>query len=574
MSNRHDAIIWDAELYGTPKSFEEASSMSMLLEDKAESQTNLKIQSFLNKLETVAKSMAETREVFESFQNISKTIDTMAAYVLEMPDEDWEYFLQHVVEIAWQNKLIVFYESLSTVFISPKNILPKSNKKIWNTIVDYNSLNLEPDTLKGFERKLSPIIHVKMTKQGFIIKNKKNHEYIKHTQLGHQIIQFEYESYYSKRSVLFLSFITINAVSDIYKKFFYGEDSRLCLGTANIIERDIDFSTKEGLGIFFEEIEKKLFSILACMENNITAVDDLLSQDRYAFFRDYIYNVNKHNGHYAPFLLIAARLANSPRFDELITTFSEPRFGRGINAIEWSKLVNYLQQEIDPNNFIALYQTLLAQRNAIDTDKATFLMTMLPPQQEEELALLKTAWHDKSTGLIWQIGCIGEQVCNENPTGVADLLTWQEVLELLKQPKYKHWRLPTKEELQAVEITQNIMYIANNQIASYSLILDEFTYHWTSNVRSLHDFEYYKKVAPILGDILSRKYVNGHIMSCDSDEYKEIMKLFHVTAEEHDVNFSRFSSRKHRITSDMAFLPRALNEKAAVRLVRDTNKLG
>jgi hypothetical protein len=73
-------------------------------------------------------------------------------------------------------------------------------------------------------------------------------------------------------------------------------------------------------------------------------------------------------------------------------------------------------------------------------------------------------------GLIWQIGCIGEQVCNENPTGVVDLLTWQEVLELLKQPQYKNWRLPTKEELLAVEITQNIMYIANNKIASYTLI--------------------------------------------------------------------------------------------------------
>jgi hypothetical protein len=173
MANRHDVIIWDADAYGVPKTFEEASSMSVLLEDKAESQTNLKILSFLNRLEAVAKSMAETREVFESYQNISKTMDTMAAYVLEMPNEDWEIFLQQVIEIAWQEKLIVFYESLLTVFISPKNILPKSNKKIWNTILDYNSLNLEPDTLKNFEKKLSPIIHVKMIKQGFSIRNKK-----------------------------------------------------------------------------------------------------------------------------------------------------------------------------------------------------------------------------------------------------------------------------------------------------------------------------------------------------------------------------------------------------------------
>jgi hypothetical protein len=80
--------------------------------------------------------------------------------------------------------------------------------------------------------------------------------------------------------------------------------------------------------------------------------------------------------------LIAARLANSPKFNELITIFSEPRFGRGIDAIEWSKLVNYLQQEIDPNNFMALYQTLLAQRKAVDTNKAAFLMTMLPSNKK------------------------------------------------------------------------------------------------------------------------------------------------------------------------------------------------
>jgi hypothetical protein len=70
-------------------------------------------------------------------------------------------------------------------------------------------------------------------------------------------------------------------------------------------------------------------------------------------------------------------------------------------------------------------------------------------------------------------------------------------------------------------------------------------------------------VSPILGEISSRPFANGQIMSCDSDEYKEIMKLFHLTAEEYDVNFSRFSSRKtsHYYRS-MACLPRALDRKS------------
>jgi len=57
-------------------------------------------------------------------------------------------------------------------------------------------------------------------------------------------------------------------------------------------------------------------------------------------------------------------------------------------------------------------------------------------------------------------------------------------------------------------------------------------------------------------------------MNPDSEEYKDIMKLFHLTVEEYDVNFSRFSSRKHKITADVATC--SLTEKAAVRLVRDT----
>jgi hypothetical protein len=44
---------------------------------------------------------------------------------------------------------------------------------------------------------------------------------------------------------------------------FLGIDSDFYLSKANMIERDIDFSTKEGVGIFFEEIENKLFSILS-----------------------------------------------------------------------------------------------------------------------------------------------------------------------------------------------------------------------------------------------------------------------------------------------------------------------
>lgn len=364
-------------------------------------------------------------------------------------------------------------------------------------------------------------------------------------------------------------------VSDICKIFCYNKrfpsDLYLTSGGFNgIIRKDLDFSTKEGVKIFFEETEKVL-SVLSCMENNIEDINKLLEEDDYEFFMSSLY---KDNITSAPFFLIATHLANSSKINDVLINFSKARI-KTINPEDLLKLVNDLKNDINPHSFMSLYETLLEQRKAVDKNKAAFLMTMLPLQQEEELELLKTAWLDKSTGLIWQIGCIGEQVCNENPTGVADLITWQEVLELLKQPKYKHWRLPTKEELQAVEITQNIMYIANNQIASYGLIIDEFTYHWTSNIKQLDDFEYYKKVAPILGDILSRQYANGYIriMSLDSDEYKELMTLFHVTAEEYDVNFSRFSSRKHRITSDMAFLPRALTEKAAVRLVRDTNKV-
>ena len=34
MANRHDVIIWDAELYGTPKSFEEAVEKSKVLVEK------------------------------------------------------------------------------------------------------------------------------------------------------------------------------------------------------------------------------------------------------------------------------------------------------------------------------------------------------------------------------------------------------------------------------------------------------------------------------------------------------------------------------------------------------------
>lgn len=323
MSNRHDVIIWDADVYGTPKSFEEACSMSVLLEDKAESQTNLKIQSFLNKLETVAKSMAAEREVFESYQHISKTIDTTAAYVLEMPDDDWEIFLQQVVEIAWQEKLIVYYESLLTVFISPQKILPQSKKKIWNTIIDYNSLNIEPETAKSFFKKIIPIINLKMEKYGFYIKNKKDNSYIKNTILGHQIIDFVCEKRNDEIKVYFHVRVIINMVSDIYKTSYFKKEiaSDLLFSSGGIVREDLDFSTKEGVKEFFEEKEKVL-NALSFMENNIEDINKLLEEDDYEFFMSYFY---KERITSAPFFLIAAHLANSPKINDVLIKFSKAR---------------------------------------------------------------------------------------------------------------------------------------------------------------------------------------------------------------------------------------------------------
>lgn len=51
MANRHDVIIWDADVYGTPKNFEEAVNMAYVLLEQPSATVSQKIKLFAQEIQ-------------------------------------------------------------------------------------------------------------------------------------------------------------------------------------------------------------------------------------------------------------------------------------------------------------------------------------------------------------------------------------------------------------------------------------------------------------------------------------------------------------------------------------------
>ena len=58
MANRHDVIIWDAEAYGLPTSFEEALKMAETRSEQSVSVISEKVLAFAKDIEKLAKKNA------------------------------------------------------------------------------------------------------------------------------------------------------------------------------------------------------------------------------------------------------------------------------------------------------------------------------------------------------------------------------------------------------------------------------------------------------------------------------------------------------------------------------------
>lgn len=74
MANRHDVIIWDAEVYGLPTSFDEALNMVETLSEQSVSVISEKVLAFAKDIEKITKKMLKKRVTGKTTQSLLKTL--------------------------------------------------------------------------------------------------------------------------------------------------------------------------------------------------------------------------------------------------------------------------------------------------------------------------------------------------------------------------------------------------------------------------------------------------------------------------------------------------------------------
>jgi hypothetical protein len=140
MANRHDVIIWDAEVYGLPTSFDEALNMAETLSEQSVSVISEKVLAFAKNIEKIAKKNVKEESYWQRYTELAKDIKqkSTTAYVIAMPESvGSDFVLKQVVEAAVKHQLVACDEEIATIFLPNDEFLPPSQENWWWAFVDH-----------------------------------------------------------------------------------------------------------------------------------------------------------------------------------------------------------------------------------------------------------------------------------------------------------------------------------------------------------------------------------------------------------------------------------------------------
>ena len=367
--NRHDVIIWDAELYGTPKSFAEAVETSKILVEQKSTSISPKIRLFAKEV-FQATAQSDNEDLQESYARFCEGVETCdtAALDLEISDFGWEEELILLVDTAMKHGLVVVDTEMAMAFMPPNKILPIETKARWTLLKqELKQKKNFPKTLKQFEKWSDKLLMPVLAKYGFHDKihsqtqlsGNEAFDKISSKVFSRKIsddisvcVEPRYYNYKGELSFDINVTFYSEKVYDIYKKFSFNALKKK-VGNFNFFTEIIEDTAVNNIGDALKKInllESVLFKIIL----DITDEKGLNS-----LFNGNVYEkISYHLQHllYMPHCLIIARLANDPNFEKLALELGRydpnSRITWGAHAphqiTEWPKLVKYLRDEVKP----------------------------------------------------------------------------------------------------------------------------------------------------------------------------------------------------------------------------------
>jgi hypothetical protein len=405
MANRHDVIIWDAEAYGLPTSFDEALKMAETLSEQSVSVISEKVLAFAKDIEKLAKKNVKEESYWQRYTELVKKIKqkSTAAYVITMPEGvGSDFVLKEVVEAAVRHHLVAADEEVLTIFLPHNEFLPPSQENWWWAFIDHLENDDFPKNVKQFEKYCTPLVDAMFAKYGFTEKRQFGEQlrYVRDFMHFSISIAFGYAQSKSGRFSLGSSvFISSPLMISIYQQFkFASKREFVSIDVTRYFEPKYNLhgiNTNAELRVLLQR-EERVAALMSGIQD-LASLDNLINGEIYPSIRDDI----QHSAQ-APLCAILGRLADTPDFEGLVDKLDKIT-GWQINtpakATEWPKLAQYLREEVQPLERRS--EALPAKIRDIPAPIKHRLQQMLSEYQAENSPLL--TWPAEYNDKFWLI---------------------------------------------------------------------------------------------------------------------------------------------------------------------------
>jgi hypothetical protein len=370
MGNRHTAIIWDADIYGTPKDYDANTLEQAEALANQEATPSAKLLAFARDVEIYSQNNDLDPIVLRYLRNFEKKViaANTAAYCIDLPEYQWRSLLKILIEVAQTHKLVLFDEQLVLLLLPDGSILPPQTARSWQgTLEELENESGFPQTLLEFHKLITTKIGDLLSEHGFVLSEEGLDKY------GDEYwVQYDKSIKMGKHS-LTLSYQGGDGEFKLRLILRVTEDNMIAICR----QSDFQYSMRGGGGVLLDipiilfKHEDSFFCII-----NWDGFEDLLLKLRQSPLRwsdaaqdikgiDALFNGDidsrvkneVQRSVYAPYALIAAHLAGNPNFEELAISLGKygkdsGKFWGGFNyatvSAGWPKLVKYLREEVKP----------------------------------------------------------------------------------------------------------------------------------------------------------------------------------------------------------------------------------
>lgn len=364
-----DIALWDPEINGFPRSYEEATAIYLKLSDGEKSTSNSKLIKFASMFDVLLKDSEldqDLRHCYESIQRYAQQ-NQLALYTVGLPQSGSIDALKKIVENAQAAGIIVFYDMMGAVFLPDGQVFPEDKAEMWRGALAY--IENPPDfprTLKGFKKLADPLFTAMAERHGMRkVELPFIHDtmgYVREVTLGQQYLTWNLLGSAGEYKIEVRVYFYNYDIFKIYDSFDFYKNMKAIgitlpheLSQINVSKYKeftqnpySEITNHQSLKNVIDFFEYYTFSEILDPAQDIKGFDKVYN---YKDIDDTLYRIDERKNLYSPCSLILARLVGNPRFEEMVAAYeADPNWGanRKAKVTEFPKLLDFLRNQVKP----------------------------------------------------------------------------------------------------------------------------------------------------------------------------------------------------------------------------------